>query len=95
MKPKLPVGYVLLLTLLVGLNLSLVCQGHDPPRPASPAAVIDERDLPGAVADGAYGNKPSKERAKAAGFRLRAPKRGKKQPGVGKVDLSGHMDNPG
>jgi hypothetical protein len=29
MKPKLPVGYVLLLTLLVGLNLSLVCQGHE------------------------------------------------------------------
>src|SRR5436190_14137606 len=29
MKPKMPVGYVLLLTLLVGLNLSLVCQGHE------------------------------------------------------------------
>src|SRR6266480_3670337 len=29
MKPRLPIGYVLLLTLLVGLNLSLVCQGHE------------------------------------------------------------------
>jgi transposase len=57
----------------------------DPPQAEKPAAVIDERGLPGAVADGAYGNKPSKERANAAGFRLRAPKRGKKQKGVGKV----------
>jgi hypothetical protein len=29
MRRKLPVGYILLLTLLVGLNLSLVCQGHE------------------------------------------------------------------
>jgi transposase len=57
----------------------------DPPQPETPAKVIDERGLPGAIADGAYGNGPSKERAKAAGFRLRAPKRGKKQKGVGKV----------
>ena len=46
----------------------------------------DPRDLPHARADGAYGNRPSKERAAAAGFGLEAPKRGRaRQPGVGRI----------
>jgi hypothetical protein len=56
-----------------------------PPVPGQPVRVVDVRSLPGAVGDGGYGNGPSRERAKAAGFRLRAPSRGQKQPGVGKV----------
>src|SRR5215475_15136151 len=56
-----------------------------PPEPPRPVAVVDERGLPGAIADGAYGNNPSRQRARAAGFRLRAPKRGQKQAGLGKV----------
>jgi transposase len=60
---------------------SLVIQ---PPAPEQPAA-MDERSLPGAIGDGGYGNKPSRERAKAAGFRLHAPGRGQKQAGVGKI----------
>jgi transposase len=46
----------------------------------------DVRDLPRSRADGAYGNRPSKERAANAGFRMEAPKRGKtRQPGVGRI----------
>jgi transposase len=56
-----------------------------PPPPERPAAAVDERGLPGATADGAYGNNPSRQRARAAGFRLHAPKRGEKRPGLGKV----------
>jgi hypothetical protein len=56
-----------------------------PPGPEQPALVVDARDLPGAIGDGGYGNGPSRERARAAGFRLRAPKRGRKQAGVGKI----------
>jgi transposase len=56
-----------------------------PPAPEQPVERPDERSLPTAVADGAYGNKPSRQRAKEAGFRLRAPARGHKTPGVGKV----------
>jgi transposase len=56
-----------------------------PPLPERPAAVVGERGLPGAIADGAYGNKPSRERARLARFRLRAPKRGQKQSGLGKI----------
>lgn len=62
---------------------SLVVQ---PPAPALPVNQADPRDLPHARADGAYGNRPSKERAAAAGFRMEAPKRGKtRQPGVGRI----------
>jgi transposase len=62
---------------------SLVVQ---PPAAAVPVALPDPRDLPHARADGAYGNRPSKERAAAAGFGLEAPKRGKaRQPGVGRI----------
>lgn len=37
------------------------------------------------AADGAYGNEPSRDRAGSQGFRLQAPGRGRKRPGVGKV----------
>jgi len=59
-----------------------------PPQPEAPPAhgeQVDPRDMPRAQADGAYGNKPTTERARRAGFRMQAPKRGEKRPGVGKV----------
>jgi hypothetical protein len=56
-----------------------------PPAAATAVARPDPRDLPHTRADGAYGNRPSKERA-AAGFRMEAPRRGKtRQPGVGRI----------
>src|SRR5262249_51790701 len=39
-----------------------------PPGPERPVPVADVRDLPGAIGDGGYGNGPSRERARAAGF---------------------------
>jgi putative transposase len=59
-----------------------------PPESEHPVAEADERSLPTAQADGAYGNKPTRGRALVAGFRLRAPSRGKKQPGVGVIRQS-------
>jgi transposase len=57
-----------------------------PPAAEVPLAQPDLRDLPRSRADGAYGNRPSKERAAHAGFRMEAPKRGKaRQPGVGRI----------
>ncbi len=57
-----------------------------PPAADTPVGQPDPRDLPRSRADGAYGNRPSKERAAAAGFRMEAPKRGKaRQPGVGRI----------
>jgi hypothetical protein len=57
-----------------------------PPAAAVPVAQPDARDLPHARADGAYGNRPSQERAAAAGFGLQAPKRGRaRPPGVGRI----------
>jgi transposase len=56
-----------------------------PPPPERPVDRPDERSLPTAVADGAYANKPTRRRAKEAGFRIQAPPRGRKAPGVGKV----------
>ena len=57
-----------------------------PPAAEVPVARPDPRDLPRARADGAYGNRPSQERANAAHFRMEAPKRGKaRQPGVGRI----------
>ena len=38
-----------------------------PPAAEVPVAQLDRRDLPHARADGAYGNRPSKERAAASG----------------------------
>lgn len=45
----------------------------------------DPRDLPRVQADGAYGNRPTAERAEQAGFRMQAPKRGEKRAGLGKI----------
>ncbi len=57
-----------------------------PPGADVPVAVPDWRDLPHARADGAYANRPSQERAAAAGFGLEAPKRGRARPaGVGRI----------
>ena len=57
-----------------------------PPPAAVPVPHPDGRDLPRSRADGAYGNRPSKERAARAGFRMEAPKRGKaRRPGVGRI----------
>jgi transposase len=57
-----------------------------PPAAAVPLVQPDVRDLPRSRADGAYGNRPSKERAANAGFRMEAPRRGKaRQPGVGRI----------
>jgi transposase len=56
-----------------------------PPEPEVPAKEIDPRDLPRVIADGAYGNRPTEERGQRAGFRVHAPRRGKKHKGVGKV----------
>ena len=57
-----------------------------PPAPEVANPTPDPRDLPHAHADGAYGNKPTEQRAAAAGFRMQAPKRGqKRKSGVGNV----------
>lgn len=57
-----------------------------PPEPEQPASTpVDPRSLPTAQADGAYGNGPSRQRAQEAGFRMQAPQRGEKRPGVGKI----------
>jgi hypothetical protein len=57
-----------------------------PPAAEVPVAQPDPRDLPHARADGAYGNRPSKARAAAAGFGMEAPKRGQaRRPGVGRI----------
>jgi transposase len=57
-----------------------------PPPAEVPVRNPDPRDLPSVKADGAYGNRPTQQRANSAGFRMRAPKRGQaKQPGVGRI----------
>jgi transposase len=56
-----------------------------PPEPEVPNPQPDVRDLPRGIADGAYGNKPTAERGQRAGFRIQAPRRGRKRAGVGKV----------
>lgn len=69
------------------------CQTHKvlaalvvrPPAPEVSTERPDERGRPTARADGAYGNDPSRGRAGSQGFRLQAPSRGQKRPGVGKV----------
>jgi len=68
--------------LVSGILASLVVA---PPPPEVPVQRVDPRSLPHAQADGAYGNKPTPERAQRAGFRLQAPKRGEARPGVGKI----------
>jgi transposase len=84
----MPLGVV-----ITGANANDGVQARDvleamvvrPPESDHPVAEVDERSLPTAQADGSYGNGPTRQRAKAAGFRLRAPSRGQKQPGIGKV----------
>jgi len=56
-----------------------------PPAPMTPSVEPEARSLPTAQADGAYGNRPSRQRAKAAGFRLQDPSRGRRPHGVGKI----------
>src|SRR5262245_1106821 len=56
-----------------------------PPAAAVPVPAVDWRSLPRAQADGAYGNGPTQARVRRAGFRLQAPRRGKAQPGGGKI----------
>ena len=57
-----------------------------PPPPAQSVTVLDPLNLPSAKADGAYGNAPTAARATAAGFRMRAPRRGQARlPGVGRI----------
>ena len=57
-----------------------------PPAAAVPVAQPDARDLPRSRADGAYGNRPTRGRANAAGFRMEAPKQGQpRRPGVGRI----------
>ncbi len=75
----MPLGVV-----VTGANANDGCQTEDvlqalvvqPPVAEFPGPCLDPRDLPRAQADGAYGNGPSQERARWAGFRLLAPKRG-------------------
>ena len=84
----LPLGVV-----VTGAKANEGCQPEDvrqalvvhPPVAEFPVPYLAPRDLPRAQADGAYGNGPSQERARWAGFRLLAPKRGTAQPGVGKI----------
>ena len=70
-----------------GVQTEKVLNGLVVEVPAADISVSDPdpRSLPRAQADGAYGNKPSQARALRAGFRLQAPKRGEKRPGVGKI----------
>lgn len=57
-----------------------------PPEPEVANAAADPRDLPHARADGGYGNGPTRERARRAGFRMLAPSRGRTRvPGIGRV----------
>src|SRR6266545_5296254 len=56
-----------------------------PPAAVVPVLEVELRSLPRVQADGAYGNGPTYERARRAGFRLQAPKRGQAQPGVGTI----------
>jgi transposase len=84
----MPLGVI-----VTGANANDGCQTEDvlnhlvvrPPAAELPVAQVDPRSLPRAQADGAYGNKPTHKRARRAGFRLQAPKRGQARPGVGKI----------
>jgi transposase len=84
----MPLGAV-----ITGANANDGCQAEAvlqslvvrPPEPEVPAEQPDPRGLPRAQADGAYGNRPTQERARRAGFRMQAPRRGQRRPGVGKV----------
>src|SRR5512144_2241817 len=60
-----------------------------PPALTIPLAELESQSLPTAQADGAYGTRPARQRAKTAGFRWQAPSRGQRQPGVGKSRHAG------
>jgi transposase len=87
----MPLGVV-----ITGANANEGCQAQDllkalvvgPPAPERSVAEVDVRSLPTARADGGFGNGPTRQRAQAAGFRLRAPGRGQKQPGLGVIRQS-------
>ena len=73
----MPLGVV-----ITGANANDGCQAQDvlealvirpPAAGASRPPRSDARSLPTARADGAYGNGPTRRRAKAAGFRMQAP----------------------
>ena len=84
----MPLGAV-----ITGANANEGCQTEtllqslvvSPPVAFRPVVPVEERSLPRAQADGAYGNQPTQVRAQRAGFRLHAPKRGQRQPGVGTI----------
>jgi transposase len=57
-----------------------------PPAPVVANAAPDERDLPHVRADGSYGNRPARQRAQRAGFRMLAPSQGQpRRKGLGRV----------
>ena len=78
---------------VTGANANEGCQTEallqrlvvSPPAAERAVAPVEERSLPRAQADGAYGNRPTQARAQRAGFRLQAPRRGQRQPGVGTI----------
>ena len=83
----MPLGVV-----VTGANANDGCQTEDvlkrlviQPPAAVPVTPVEPQSLPRAQADGAYGNQPTRQRGQRAGFRMLAPKRGEKRPGVGKV----------
>jgi hypothetical protein len=84
----MPLGAV-----VTGANANEGCQTEallqslvvSPPAAESAVAAVEERSMPRVQADGAYGNRPTQARAQRAGFRLHAPKRGQRQPGVGTI----------
>lgn len=54
-------------------------------RPPAAEVPTDTPDVRGRPMARAYENGPSRERAASQGFRLQAPSRGQKRPGVGRV----------
>jgi hypothetical protein len=84
----MPLGVV-----VTGANANEGCQTEAglealvvrPPLAEVPPPGVAPGSLPRVQADGAYGNAPTQERARRAGFRMQAPKRGQARPGVGKV----------
>jgi transposase len=84
----MPLGVV-----VTGANANDGCQTEavlkalvvGPPAAQGAGVAVELRSLPRVQADGAYGNGPTQDRARRAGFRLQAPTRGKAQPGVGKI----------
>ena len=84
----MPLGAV-----VTGANANEGCQTEtrlqrlvvSPPAAERTGGTREARSLPRAQADGAYGNRPTHARAQRAGFRLHAPARGQRQPGVGTI----------